>query len=122
MIKKEDLLFDVRARVKIANLCKDKKFENIQLLFDTSEEDRIKNVLIMLKILSNSAEYAKRKEQGLEVNVNADYNTIPLTLDDMYDMKVYEIEELENLIVEVITRDSERTVEAKDKKGKKKEV
>lgn len=122
MIKKEDLLFDVRARVKIANLCKDKKFENIQLLFDTSEEDRIKNVLIMLKILSNSAEYAKRKEQGLEVNVNADYNTIPLTLDDMYDMKVYEIGELENLIVEVITRDSERTVEAKDKKGKKKEV
>ncbi len=122
MIKKEDLLFDVRARVKIANLCKDKKFENIQLLFDTSEEDRIKNVLIMLKILSNSAEYAKRKEQGLEVNVNADYNTIPLTVDDMYDMKVYEIGELENLIVEVITRDSERTVEAKDKKGKKKEV
>ena len=122
MIKKEDLLFDVRARVKIANLCKDKKFENIQLLFDGSEEDRIKNVLIMLKILSNSAEYAKRKEQGLEVNVNADYNTIPLTVDDMYDMKVYEIEELENLIVEVITRDSERTVEAKDKKGKKKEV
>lgn len=122
MINKDDLLFDVRARVKIANLCKDKRFENIQMLFDCSEEERIKNILIMLKILSNSAEYAKRKAQGLEVNVNADYNTIPITLDDMYDMKVYEISELENLIVEVISRDSERTVEAKDKKGKKKEA
>ena len=86
MINKDDLLFDVRARVKIANLCKDKRFENIQMLFDCSEEERIKNVLIMLKILSNSAEYAKRKAQGLEVNVNADYNTIPITLDDMYDI------------------------------------
>ena len=122
MINKDDLLFDVRARVKIANLCKDKRVENIQMLFDCSEEERIKNVLIMLKILSNSAEYAKRKAQGLEVNVNADYNAIPITLDDMYDMKVYEISELENLIVEVIGRDSERTVEAKDKKGKKKEA
>lgn len=122
MINKDDLLFDVRARVKIANLCKDNRFENIQMLFDCSEEERIKNVLIMLKILSNSAEYAKRKAQGLEVNVNADYNAIPITLDDMYDMKVYEIGELENLIVEVIGRDSERTVEAKDKKGKKKEA
>jgi hypothetical protein len=92
------------------------------MLFDCSEEERIKNVLIMLKILSNSAEYAKRKAQGLEVNVNADYNAVPITLDDMYDMKVYEIGELENLIVEVIGRDSERTVEAKDKKGKKKEA
>lgn len=122
MVNKGDLLFDVRARVKIANLCKDKRFENIQMLFDCSEEERIKNILIMLKILSNSAEYAKRKAQGLEVNVNADYNAIPITLDDMYDMKVYEIGELENLIVEVIGRDSERTVEAKDKKGKKKEA
>ena len=76
----------------------------------------------MLNIMSNSAEYAKRKAQGLEVNVNADYNAVPITLDDMYDMKVYEIGELENLIVEVIGRDSERTVEAKDKKGKKKEA
>ena len=115
---KYDLLFDVRARVRIANLCPDKKFENFGELWTCAESDVIKNTLKVLKIMSNSAEYAKRKQQGLEVNVDADYNAIPLSEADLYDMKSYEIDELQEEIVEVIKRDSTKTVEAKE--GKKK--
>lgn len=113
-----DLRFDVRARVKIADLCKDKRFENFGSLWECAESDIVKNTLKVLKILSNSAEYAKRKAQGLEVNVNADYNTIPLTEADLQDMKSWELDELQTMIVETIQRDSTKTVEAKQ--GKKK--
>jgi hypothetical protein len=115
---KFDLLFDVRARVSIANLCRDKKFENFGELWTCAESDIIKNTLKVLKIMSNSAEYAKRKAQGLEVNVNADYNAIPLTEADLYDMMSYELDELQEEIVEVIKRDSVQSVKANE--GKKK--
>lgn len=121
-MKRYDLFFDVRARIKIANLCKDKKFENIGSLFDCAESDRIKNILRLIKILSNSAEYRKRKAQGLEVNIDADYNIIDITENDMLDMMSYEIDELEEQIAEAIAAGTKRTVEAKEGKGKKKVV
>lgn len=121
-MEKYDLLFDVRARVSIANLCKDKKFENIQYLFDCAEADRIKNILKILKIMSNSAEYRKRKAQGLEVNFNADYNAIPLTEADLYELMPYELNVYEEQIAQAIKDGSEQTVETKEpKKSKKKD-
>lgn len=113
--------YTVRAQLAIAALCPEKKWKNLQQLFDDSQtdEERANNLYQVGRIMNNNYEQAKRKERGEPVELSADYSLF--TFDDYLDLTAAEEAEYEAELVRAINGGSERSVEAAPPKGKKNE-
>ena len=109
-------LFNVRARINVAKLCRGGKFENLGELFQGSDEEKVENLYKVGKILNNEFERKQRKDKGLDVDMSADYSTI--SLDELLDLE--SLDDFETEVVNAILGEK-ATVEAEpSKKSKKK--
>lgn len=117
--KEIKMRYSVRARLKIAALCPGKKLNNLDQLLSGSEEETVKALVKIGKILNNDYEAHKRLEAGDPVDMDEDYSLF--TLDDVLDMEGFEISALESLITYTMFSDGKQTVEAEEPKrrGKK---
>ena len=108
-------LFNVRARINLAQLTETKSLDKIDDLFEGQEGDVVNNVYRVARVLNHEYEVKKRKDQGAKVDLTENYALIKR--DDLDEMDNFEYNEFVREIIGVLT--SERTVEAEPKKGKK---
>lgn len=115
------LKYTVRAQRDIAALCADRKFKNIGQLFseDMPNEELIKNMFDVARILNNAFEQSTRHQKGEPVDVDADYSVI--TFDEFLDLDVIDEQRFETEIFATIAGGNKRAVEAQAPKGKKNE-
>ena len=108
-------LFNVRARINIAQLTETKSLDKIDDLFGGDEEKVVENVYKIARILNHEYEMKLRKDQGKSVNLTEDYAIIKR--DDLDELDNFEYNEFVGEIIKVLT--NQRTVETEQKKGKK---
>lgn len=108
-------LFNVRARINLAQLTETKSLDKIDDLFEGAEGDVVNNVYRVARVLNHEYEVKKRKDQGAKVDLTENYALIKR--DDLDEMDNFEYNEFVREIIGVLT--GERTVEAEPKKGKK---
>ena len=108
-------LFNVRARINIAQLTETKSLDKIDDLFGGDEEKVVENVYKIARILNHEYEMKLRKDQGKSVNLTEDYAIIKR--DDLDELDNFEYNEFVGEIIKVLT--NQRTVETEPKKGKK---
>lgn len=111
-----NFLFNVRARINIAQLTESKAIDELGSLFDCEEEKSIDNLFKVARILNHEYELKKRIDQGKEVNLQENYAVF--TKDDILEMDNVEFNEFSDKVFSVLR--GERTVEATPKKGKAK--
>lgn len=112
--------YTVRAQLAIAALCPEKKWKNLQQLFDDSQtdEERANNLYQVGRIMNNNFEQCARRDRGEPYDYAADYSLF--TLDDYLDLTAAEEAEYEAELIRAINGDSTRSVEAAPPKGSKK--
>ena len=108
-------LFNVRARINIAQLTETKSLDKIDDLFGGDEEKVVENVYRIAKILNHEYEMKLRKDKGASVDLKEDYSIIKR--DDLDELDNFEYNEFVSEIIKVLT--NQRTVETESKKGKK---
>lgn len=108
-------LFNVRARINIAQLTETKSLDKIDDLFGGDEEKVVDNVFRIARILNNEYELKLRRDQGKCVDLTEDYSLIKR--DDLDELDNFEYNEFVGEIIKVLT--NQRTVETEPKKGKK---
>ena len=112
------LLFNVRARITIAQLTDTKKLGDIVSLFDVPEEDEVNNVYKIARTLNHEYERKRKDEAGIEYNPTE--NQAIIQLDDIMNMPNEKYSQFANELIAVLK--GERTVEAEPIKGKKQEA
>lgn len=108
-------LFNVRARINIAQMTGSKKIVDIGELFDVPEDAEVENTYRIARILNHEYECARKAAAGIEFLANEDQAIIKL--DDIYKLKNAEYNELQDALIGVLK--GERTVEAEPAPGKK---
>lgn len=108
-------LFNVRARINIAQLTETKSLDKIDDLFGGDEEKVVENVYKIARILNHEYEMKLRKDQGKSVDLTENYAIIKR--DDLDELDNFEYNEFVGEIIKVLT--NQRTVETEPKKGKK---
>ena len=113
-----NFLFNVRARINIAQMTEKKVIEDIDSLLTNvgSEETYIDNIYKIARILNHEYEVKKRRDQGKEVDLTENYSIIKK--DDLYEMDNTEFNAFTQQVFRCLR--GERTVEATPKKGKAK--
>jgi hypothetical protein len=109
-------LFNVRARINIAQLTESKAIGDVGSLFDGEEEKVTDNLYKVARILNHEYELKKRRDQGKEVDLTENYSIIKK--DDIIEMDNFEYNEFAARVFRTLR--GERTVEATPKKGKAK--
>jgi hypothetical protein len=109
------LLFNVRARINIAQLTGAKKIGDIGSLFEVPEDEEVENVYRIARALNHEYERKRKDEAGIEYDKND--NQAIIQLDDIYNMTNEEYNQFSEALIEVMK--GERTVEAEPVKGKK---
>ena len=112
------LLFNVRARINIAQLTETKKMGDIGSLFDVPEDVEVENVYRIARALNHEYERKRKDEAGIEYDKND--NQAIIQLDDIYNMTNEEYNQFSEELINVLK--GERTVEAEPVKGKKQEA
>lgn len=108
-------LFNVRARINIAQMTGSKKIVDIGELFDVPEDEEVKNTYKIARILNDEYERARKRAAGIEFLPTEDQALIQI--DDIYALQNAEYNELQNELIGVLK--GERTVEAEPAPGKK---
>lgn len=108
-------LFNVRARIDIAQLTGTKKMGDIGSLFEVPEDEEVVNVYRIARALNHEYERKRKDEAGIEYDKNE--NQAIIQLDDIYNMSNAEYNQFSAALIEVLK--GERTVEAEPVKGKK---
>ena len=112
--------FTIGARLEIAALCPEKKWENFVRLFGTTEEEAITAATKLGIILNHYYEMNLRIENGEPVNSQDRYNI--LTESDVMNLTPQEFPILDKEITETIFGDALQTVEAEESKNKGKKT
>ncbi len=112
------LLFNVRARINIAQLTESKKIGDIGSLFDVPEDVEVENVYRIARALNHEYERKRKDDAGIEYD-KAENQAI-IQLDDVYNMTNEEYNQFSEELINVLK--GERTVEAEPVKGKKQEA
>lgn len=112
------LLFNVRARINIAQLTDTKKLGDIASLFAVPEEDEVNNVYKIARALNHEYERKRKDEAGIEYD--AKENQAIIQLNDVMNMTNEEYNQFSEELIAVLK--GERTVEAEPVKGKKQEA
>lgn len=112
------LLFNVRARINIAQLTDTKKLGDIASLFTVPEEDEVNNVYKIARALNHEYERKRKDEAGIEYD--ATENQAIIQLNDVMNMTNEEYNQFSEELIAVLK--GERTVEAEPVKGKKQEA
>ena len=112
--------YTVRAQLAIAALCPEKKWKNLQHLFDDSQtdEERANNLYQVGRIMNNNYEQCARRDRNEPYDFTGDYSLF--TFDDYLDLTAAEEAEYEAELIRAINGDSARSVEATPPKGSKK--
>lgn len=108
-------LFNVRARINIAQMTGTKVISDVGTLFDGDEETTIKNLYKVAKVLNH--EYELKKKQDAGVPVDPSENQAIIKLEDIYAMENTEFNELSEEVFATLR--GERTVVAELKKKEK---
>lgn len=111
-------LFNVRARINIAQLTETKKMGDIGSLFDVPEDAEVENVYKIARALNHEYERKRKDEAGIEYDKSE--NQAIIQLDDVYNMTNEEYNQFSEELIAVLK--GERTVEAEPVKGKKQEA
>lgn len=117
--KEYGLLFTVRARINIANMCPDRSFGNIDRLFSGTEEERYSNIEKIITILNEEYERAIQRDKGVEIDPAKKYGVYKEGT--VYDLLPYEVSEAENAVIDAIKEGSTRSVDSKEVPSKKKD-
>lgn len=112
------LLFNVRARINIAQLTETKKMGDIGSLFDVPEDVEVENVYRIARALNHEYERKRKDDAGIEYDKTE--NQAIIQLDDVYNMTNEEYNQFSDELINVLK--GERTVEAEPVKGKKQEA
>lgn len=112
------LLFNVRARINIAQLTETKKMGDIGSLFDVPEDVEVENVYKIARALNHEYERKRKDDAGIEYDKTE--NQAIIQLDDVYNMTNEEYNQFSEELINVLK--GERTVEAEPVKGKKQEA
>lgn len=112
------LLFNVRARINIAQLTDSKKLGDIASLFAVPEEDEVNNVYKIARALNHEYERKRKDEAGIEYD--ATENQAIIQLNDVMNMTNEEYNQFSEELIAVLK--GERTVEAEPVEGKKQEA
>ena len=112
------LLFNVRARINIAQLTETKKIGDIGSLFDVPEDVEVENVYRIARALNHEYERKRKDDAGIEYDKTE--NQAIIQLDDVYNMTNEEYNQFSEELINVLK--GERTVEAEPVKGKKQEA
>lgn len=112
------LLFNVRARINIAQLTETKKMGDIGSLFDVPEDVEVENVYRIARALNHEYERKRKDDAGIEYDKTE--NQAIIQLDDIYNMTNEEYNQFSEELINVLK--GERTVEAEPVKGKKQEA
>ena len=112
------LLFNVRARINIAQLTETKKMGDIGSLFDVPENVEVENVYRIARALNHEYERKRKDDAGIEYDKTE--NQAIIQLDDVYNMTNEEYNQFSEELINVLK--GERTVEAEPVKGKKQEA
>ena len=112
------LLFNVRARINIAQLTNEKKLGDIGSLFTVPEDKEVENVYKIARILNHEYECKRKREAGIEFL--ATDNQALIKLDDLMDLPNDEYNQFADELIAVLK--GERTVEAEPIKEKKEEA
>jgi hypothetical protein len=112
------LLFNVRARINIAQLTETKKMGDIGSLFDVPEDVEVENVYRIARALNHEYERKRKDDAGIEYDKTE--NQAIIQLDDVYNMTNEEYNQFSEELINVLK--GERTVEAEPVKGKKQEA
>lgn len=112
------LLFNVRARINIAQLTDTKKLGDIASLFAVPEEDEVNNVYKIARALNHEYERKRKDEAGIEYDPKE--NQAIIQLNDVMNMTNEEYNQFSEELIAVLK--GERTVEAEPVKGKKQEA
>lgn len=112
------LLFNVRARINIAQLTDTKKLGDIASLFAVQEEDEVNNVYKIARALNHEYERKRKDEAGIEYDPKE--NQAILQLNDVMNMTNEAYNQFSEELIAVLK--GERTVEAEPVKGKKQEA
>ena len=117
--KEVKMRYSVRARLNIAALCPDKKFERIGDLFGNTEEESVEALIKVGQLLNSEYERNAKRERGEATNPDENYAVF--TADDIYSLSIPELNEFDDMVTKTIFGDSTTTVEAKPgkKTGKK---
>lgn len=111
-----NFLFNVRARINIAQLTEKKSIDDLGSLFTGSEDATVDNIYKVARVLNHEYELKKRHDQGKEVDLTENYAVF--TKDDILEMDNLEFVAFQDKVLRALR--GERTVEAKPKKGKAK--
>ncbi len=112
------LLFNVRARINIAQLTETKKMGDIGSLFDVPEDVEVENVYRIARALNHEYERKHKDDAGIEYDKTE--NQAIIQLDDVYNMTNEEYNQFSEELINVLK--GERTVEAEPVKEKKQEA
>ena len=112
------LLFNVRARINIAQLTETKKMGDIGSLFDVPEDVEVENVYRIARALNHEYERKRKDDAGIEYDKTE--NQAIIQLDDVYNMTNEEYNQFSEELINVLK--GERTVEAEPVKEKKQEA
>lgn len=106
-------LLTVGATRKIAKLCPDNDIQNIGLIFEAKDTD---------KIIDTIAELSVAMSEGYETQqkyLSPGYEPNPLSKEEVYSLTITELTQLQNELMGEITAGMEVSVQAEPEKGGK---